>query len=127
VTPELDDKEVAQYQAYMGIFRWMIELGQVDIITEVSQLSSHQAMPREGHLEACYSIFVYLRKNPHMSTIFHPSMLHVDEQRFTIADWTDFYGDVKEGMPEDMPEPLGNPVKMTAWVDLDHAGNLVTR
>jgi len=26
-----------------------------------------------------------------------------------------------------MPEPRGNPVKMTAWVDSDHAGNLVTR
>jgi len=30
-------------------------------------------------------------------------------------------------VPEDMPEPLGNPVKMTVWVDFDHAGNLVTR
>jgi len=84
-------------------------------------------MPREVHLEACYSIFTYLRKNPHMSTIFHPSMLHVNEQRFKVADWKDFYGDMKEGMPEDMPEPLGNPVKMTAWVDSDHAGNLVMR
>jgi len=106
----------------------MIELGPVDIITAVSQLSSHQAMPREGHLEACYSIFAYLRKNPHMSTIFHSLMLHVvNEQRFKVMDWKDFYGDVKEGMPEDMLEPLGNPVKMTAWVDSDHAGNLVMR
>eukprot|EP00957_Ditylum_brightwellii_P130437 9950699-Ditylum_brightwellii.AAC.1 len=24
-----------------------------------------------------------------------------------------------------MPEPLGNPVQMTAWFDSDHTGNLV--
>ena len=90
-------------------------------------LTSHQAMPREGHLEACYSIFAYLRKHPNMSTIFHPSKLHVNEERFKKADWTDFYGDIKESIPEDMPELLSNPVKMMAWVDSDHVGNLVTR
>eukprot|EP00957_Ditylum_brightwellii_P010126 765134-Ditylum_brightwellii.AAC.1 len=26
-----------------------------------------------------------------------------------------------------MPEPLGNPVQMTAWFDSDHTGNVVTR
>jgi len=127
VTPELDDKGAAKYQGYMGIFRWMIELGRIDIITEVSMLASHQALPREGHLEACYSIFAYLRKNPNMSTIFHPSEMYIDEDWFKKADWTNFYGDVKEELPEDMPEALGNPVKMAAWVDSDHAGNLVTR
>ena len=127
VTKELDDDGVAKFQSYMGIFRWMIELGRIDIITEVSMLTSHQVLPREGHLEACYSIFAYLRKNPNMSMVFHPSTMQVDERRFKKADWTDFYGDVEESIPEDMPKPLGNPVKMTAWVDSDHAGNLVTR
>ena len=42
-------------------------------------------------------------------------------------DWTDFYGDVKEELPPDMPEPLGLPVQMTTFVDSDHAGDKVTR
>jgi hypothetical protein len=31
--------------------RWMVELGRIDIATEVSMLSSYLACPCEGHLE----------------------------------------------------------------------------
>ena len=61
VTEELDDAGVAKFQGYIGTFCWMIELGRLDILTEVFQLSSVQAMPQKGHLEACYSIFAYLK------------------------------------------------------------------
>ena len=127
VTEELDEEGVAKFQGYIGTFRWMIELGRVDILTEVSQLSSFQAMPRKGHLEACYSIFAYLRKHPHMSTIFHPSLMSMRQDRFKDEDWTDFYGEEGEELPVDMPEPLGTPVQVTAFVDSDHAGNMITR
>ena len=39
----------------------------------------------------------------------------------------EFYGDVKEDDPPGMPEPLGQPVMQSAFVDSDHAGNVVTR
>jgi hypothetical protein len=43
----------------------------------------------------------------------------VNENEFRLdADWTEFYGDVWEEDPPDMPEPLGS---------VDHAGNIVTR
>ena len=45
VTEELGDDGVAKFQGYIGTFCWMIELGCIDIMTEVSQLSSFQAMP----------------------------------------------------------------------------------
>ena len=61
-----------------------------------------------------------------MSIMFHPSHIRMRENRFRSQDWHDFYGDTKEELPPDMPEPLGEPVKMTAFVDSDHAGNLVT-
>ena len=83
VTEELDDAGVAKFQGYIGTFRWMIELGRLDILTEVSQLSSFQAMPRKGHLESCYSIFAYLRKHPNMAIIFHPSRMMTKESCFT--------------------------------------------
>ena len=128
VTPPLNAAGIAKYQAYMGVFRWMIELGRVDILTEVSMLSSHQAMPREGHLEACYQIFAFLKRNPNMSVVFHPSMPKIKESRFADqADWTDFYGDDKEELPADMPKPLGKAIHITVYVDADHAGNLQTR
>ena len=51
---ELGMKETSFYQSQIGVLRWMVELGRVDIITEVSMLASHLAAPREGHLEAVY-------------------------------------------------------------------------
>ena len=42
-------------------------------------------------------------------------------------NWTNFYGDVEEELPADMPKPLGEPVRMTVYMDSDHAGNLITR
>ena len=43
------------------------------------------------------------------------------------ADWKDFYGDIEEELPAWMPEPLGNPVTISAFVDENHAGNVVMR
>jgi hypothetical protein len=39
-----------------------IELGRIDIVTEVSMLASQMALPREGHLVAVLRIFSYLKK-----------------------------------------------------------------
>ena len=36
--------------------------------------------------------------------------------------WTNIYGDVKEEVPENAPEPLGKPFIMRAYVDADFAG-----
>jgi len=45
----------------------------------------------------------------------------------TDVDWSDFYGEVVEGDPPNMPVLLGNTVIMSCFVDADHAGNKVTR
>ena len=66
---------LAKFQGYIGTFCWMIELVRIDIMTELSQLSSFQALPQRGYLEACYSIFAFLRKHPSMSMVFHPSRI----------------------------------------------------
>eukprot|EP00980_Cylindrotheca_fusiformis_P025560 scaffold14072_cov73-Cylindrotheca_fusiformis.AAC.1 len=52
VTPELSVEQASYYQSLIGILRWIVELGRVDICCEVSLLSSHLALPRQGHLEA---------------------------------------------------------------------------
>ena len=60
VTPTLDEEGTTKFQQLIGILRWAIELGRVDILTEVSCLSQHLAEPRDGHLIAVYKIFKYL-------------------------------------------------------------------
>jgi hypothetical protein len=42
-------------------------------------------------------------------------------------NWTEFYGNVKEAIPLDMPEPLGKDVDVRMMCDSDHAGDQKTR
>ncbi|KAI2489309.1 Reverse transcriptase (RNA-dependent DNA polymerase) [Fragilaria crotonensis] len=76
VTPELSDEMGSRFLQLIGILRWAIELGRLDIFVEVSQLSQHQALPRRGHLEALYHIFAYLKKHENGARIvFDPKTL----------------------------------------------------
>ena len=45
----------------------------------------------------------------------------------SYADWKGFYGDVVEEDTPNIPEPMGKPVIIMAFVDSDHASNVVTR
>ena len=85
--------------------------------------------PRIGHLEALYHIFAYLKSHMDMGRLgYDPVCLKIDEVVFHHnAVWKDFYGDIEEELPARMPEPLGNPVTISAFVDANHAGNVVTR
>ena len=62
VSPELNPGDSSYYMSLVGILRWIVELGRVDICLEVSMMSSHMAMPREGHLKELLHIFAYLGK-----------------------------------------------------------------
>ena len=55
------------------------------------------------------------------------SSLHqqIDMRVFHQADWTDFYGNVKEAVPDNAPEPRGKPIILRAFVDSDHANDKV--
>lgn len=135
VSPLLDSDLLSRYQQLIGTLRWAIELDRIDIMTEVSFLSQHLCAPRKGHLKAVYQIFRYLRKNMSQNpgrVVFDPYLDHNDESLFemgvqTKEEWLDFYPDATELLPSKMLEPLGKCVKVRAWVDANHAGNLANR
>jgi hypothetical protein len=126
VSDELDNDLASRYSQLIGILRWMVELGRVDIYYEVSVLAQYLALPRIGHLQAVYHIFSYLNKHDKSRIIFDHADPIYDPNAFIETDWTEFYGDVEEEMPPQMPEPLGSSINMTAFVDANHAGNVVT-
>ena len=57
ITPEMISTDAVYYQSLVGILRWIVELGRVDICLEVSLISYHLALPREGHLDKLFHIF----------------------------------------------------------------------
>ena len=93
------------YQSQIGILRWAVELGRVDIITEVSTLASHLALPREGHLDALFQIYAYLKKRHNSRIILDPTYLNKPQGKFIEYDWREFYGNMKEPIPPNAPRP----------------------
>ncbi len=46
VTPILGPDQANYYQSLIGVLRWAVELGRIDIHIDVSLLSSHLAQPK---------------------------------------------------------------------------------
>ena len=126
-TQELDPGKANYYQSQIGVLLWAVELGRVDMITEVSKLASHMALPREGHLEAIFHVFAYLKARSNSRMVFDPTYPQIDVSSFPEHDWKHNYGDVKESMPPNAPEPLGKEVDLRLYVDSDFAGDVPTR
>ena len=65
--PELDDSKFLDedgttlYQSYIGIMRWAIELGRIDLAHTGATMAKFMASPREGHLTAVVRAFAYLK------------------------------------------------------------------
>ena len=59
VSPLFSPDEASYFQTIIGVMRWMVELGRIDIAVEVSQLSSFLSMPRQGHLVNALHIMSY--------------------------------------------------------------------
>jgi hypothetical protein len=83
VTDELDQPLASRFMQLIGILRWAVEIGRIDIYLETSLLSQYQANPRFGHLEAAYHIFAYLKKHPDMGKLaFDSHAPDIDESFF---------------------------------------------
>jgi hypothetical protein len=127
ILPELGADDASYYTSQIGVLRWMVELGRVDIITEVSMLASQLVCPREGHLEAVYRIFAYLDNKHNSRMVFDPTYPEIDMTSFKECDRKEFYGEVKEPLPPNMPEPRGKEIEIRLNVDSDHAGDQLVR
>ena len=56
LTTPLEPELASYYQSLIGVMRWMVEIVQIDILPEVSTMSSHHAYPHEGHFETVLHI-----------------------------------------------------------------------
>ena len=90
-------------------------------------LSSHLYLPKEGHLQQVYHIFTYPKENHNARLVFDPTHLPMDPNQFERKDWRIFYGNVTEELPPAAPPSKGKGFIITAYVDVDHASDSVTR
>jgi hypothetical protein len=128
VSPELCGEDVSYYQSQIGTLRWMVEIGRIDIITEVSKLASQLALPREGHLNTIFYVYGYLKDHRDYVIALDPTYPQIDYGVFNDgADWKEFYGDVKEPIPTNAPEAKGSELVVRLFVDSDHAGDKMIR
>ena len=91
------------YQNLIGVLRWAVELGRIDIHAAVSMLSQYLAQPRQGHLDQALHIFAYLKKHSLSKIVFDDTYI-TWKNKFTEVDWTDFYPNAAESIPLNAPE-----------------------
>ena len=96
----------------------MVELARID--TEMSELASQLALPREGHLDAVFRIYPYLKYKTNTTMVFDLAYPKKNPDNFPKRDWNNFYGKVDEQLPPAMPEPLGSEVILRLFVDADY-------
>jgi hypothetical protein len=124
---ELKADGVQYYQELIGVLRWAVELGRVDILLETSLMSTYLAMPRVGHLDNLYHMFGYLKAHTKRKLAFDGLHPKIDERRFREHEWFDFYRGAKEAIPADMPKPRGNYMSTHCFVDASHGSDHSTR
>lgn len=88
MSAELDKIDSAYFQSLIGVVRWIVELGRVDICCEVSMVFSYLDLPREGHLQQLYHIFSYLANKHNKEKVFDPSIPNIKESQFEKQDWS---------------------------------------
>jgi hypothetical protein len=121
---------VSYFQQLIGVLRWIVELGRIDIAYEVSALSSYLASPRTGHLLQAIHMFKYLEIHNSYSLCFGTAYHHVladSDIEAMVSAMKLIYVDAEEDLPHNAPESRGLPLQINCFVDSDHAGNQVTR
>ena len=124
VSQALNPKEAHEYQQFVRIDRWIVELGRAYILYEVSLLSSHLVMPRKVHMETMMVIFVYIEKAYRKTVIIDTMIPLVDTSVEIETNWLKsiYSEDNQDEITADTPETLGNIMSVRFFVDASRVG-----
>ena len=138
--PELDvsnfcnEAQVRAFQQILGMLRWLIELGRMDVLLETTLLASFLMSPRIGHLNQAAHIVAYLRKHNRSTIMMDPEKIdvvwkgnvedHPDRRRGIMRT---IYRDAESDTPSNAPKTRGKSVQLNVYCDADHAGDRITR
>jgi hypothetical protein len=90
-------------------------------------LSSFHTMPRRGHLERTKQIYGYLWKMKEARIRVLTNEPDFSDFQDPEYDWSSYvYGDVKEIIPMDIPEPKGKYITLSHYFDANLYHNMIT-
>ena len=126
-SPELEEDGIKKYQSMIGALQWTVSLGRFDILSAVMTMSRFRSAPRIGHLDRIKRIYGYLKKFKHGAIRFRTGAPDYKDLVSNDHDWMySVYGNVRELVPKDAPEPLGKSVTTTTYVDANLYHCLIT-
>ena len=111
----------------VGQLQWLVTLGRFDIHAQVATMSRFRAAPRRGHMDRLKRIYSYA-----IRTKDYAIRYRTDQHDYSFLpdqdfDWTySVYGNVREILPDDMPDPLGEAVTTTTTMDANLSHCLAT-
>ena len=126
VSNECDDFLTTYFQNLIGILRWIVKLGRIDIAFEVSTLSKHLAFPRTGYIYQALHIFKYLEVHINNRLAFDPLFRELsqnEQTRTKIEEMEKVYKYLTEELPTNAPVSLGTSIQVKYFLDSDHDGN----
>ena len=127
ITHFCDPEQHNIFMMIVGMMRWLIELGRIDILLETSQLSSYLASPRIGYLIQTLRVFHYRMK--HDSSWIPMDYTPLDIEYTGPQDASpevrrkmmrQIYRDTSEKIPDNEPTIRGKEVQLNVYVDTDH-------
>ena len=90
-------------------------------------MSRFRLAPNIGHLERMKRLYGYLAKTKHFAIRYktkEPDDSHLPKQEY---EWTrTVYGNAKEEIPKDIPQPSGKRVATTTFLDVNLLDDIVT-
>lgn len=126
-TEYLNKKHSAIFRSIIGSLNWLIILGRWDIYYATNTLGRFGIAPRSGHMRVVFRKLGYLRKNPDGKTLFDTKFHKQELHSVKDVNWKEAYPYAEEKIPYDAPEPKGNMVRMTIYVDANHTYDQATR
>ena len=127
IQPEMDESPFASEedesrpQMLIGIAQWSTSLGRMDILHATMSLSGFSVSPRQKQCEWAKGVMGHLKKFPDVSIAISPDAPDCRGFERIKADWSQHHPDAKEDIPEDVPEPTMEAMRITVFVDADHA------
>jgi hypothetical protein len=104
---------ISRYQSMISSLQWIVTIGRLDVHNAVMTMSGFRIAPRIGHVKRLKRIYGYLSKMRFVSIRVRTEEPDFSDVPNPEYDWTyTVYGNVKELLPKDAPEPLGKYVTL---------------